>query len=89
MVYLADSGDLMIKFQCAEWIMNLMSGIAVADETPESAVKSGTNAFTRHRKLPFCRMPLMILRGIKPQLVVAPKKLFDGLGLVLCPTRQA
>lgn len=69
--------------------MNLLNGVIASEETPESAVKPGTNAFTRHRKLPFCMMLLMILRGIKSQLIVASKGLYDGLGLSLCPTRQA
>ena len=68
--------------------MNIINGIINGD-APENAVKSDTNAFTRDRELPFGRMLAMILRGIKSQLVVASKKLFDDLGLTLCPTRQA
>ena len=78
----------MTKHMCAEWITNIVNGI-ISDDAPENAVKPGTNAFTRDRKLPFGRMLLMILRGIKSQLVVASKKLFDDLSLTLCPSRQA
>lgn len=69
--------------------MNLLNSLTVSDETPENAVKSGTNAFTRRRKLPFRRMLLLVLHGIKSQLIIASKRLFDDLGLTLCPTRQA
>ena len=68
--------------------MNIINRI-VSGDAPKNAVKPDTNAFTRDRKLPFGRMLLMILRGIKSQLLVASKKLFDDLGLTLCPSRQA